>query len=724
MPRVTTNQTNFTSGEVSPKCYGRVDIARYQNGAAAMPNCVVDVYGGANRRDGQRFIAPTKDSTKKSRLIPYIFNTTQAYMLEFGDLYMRVYVQSGGQVLVGPTPYEIATPYTEAMLSSLDYTQGADTMFLFHPAVPIQVLHRIASDYWTIGPAPITVEPFDEIGHTFPVILTLSNATVGTGRTATVPSATFLASDVGRRIAYQSGLALITGFTSSTSVTVTVQVAFSGVSLPASAWELLDSPQTTVTPSAKDPVGAAITLTAAADAWRTVDVGKFVRINGGMVQITAGGTATVANAVIKEELDSVVAAPANAWSLESSVWNANNGYPSTGALYEQRLTVAGSPRYPQTVWGSRSGLFYDFTIGTNDDDAFSFALPSTGQINPIQRMVTAKSLFPLTYGGEFTMEGGNDLPLTPTNVKSRAPSVYGCNNVKPLRIGNEIMFVQRAGRKIRSLAFSITTDTYTAPNIAVLAEHITVSGIVDMAYQQEPNSTLWCVRADGKIAALTIDRDEGVIAWTPLNTDGLYESVASIPNATGDETWMIVHRTINGVQKRYVERFDTSLYTDCAITGTDVVGKKIWTGIDHLEGKSVAVKADGTYVGMFTVTAGAITLLRNARAVEIGLPFSNSVKLLRPELQGGEGSAQANPQRIHEVSMLLADTIGCTINGDVIAFREFGEDLLDVPPQQFSGYKRAGLTEWTRGDQNVTISQDEPYPFHLLSVVRKLTVNS
>ena len=724
MPRVTINQTNFTAGEVSPKCYGRVDISRYQNGAASMMNCRVDIYGGASRRPGKRFIAPTKTHSQRSRLVPYIFSTTQAYVLEFGHLYMRVYVASGGQVLVGPTPYEIATPYTEAMLPEMDYTQGADTMFIFHQGVMINVLRRIASDFWVLNEAPVTVIPFDEIGRVFPETLTLSSAAVGAPRTATASGGIFLQADVGRRITYQSGTALVTGYTSATVVTISITNAFPGTLLPANGWELLDSPVSGVTPSAKDPVGAIITLTADLPSWRTEDKGKFVRINGGLCRIFSFTSSTVVDAEIKLELTSVVEAPQNSWSLESPVWDTLRGFPRTGALYEQRLTAAGSPAYPQTVWGSKSGLYYDFTPGVVDDDGFSFSLPSTGQINPIQRMVTAKALFPLTYGGEYTMEGGNDLPLTPTNVKSRAPSVYGCNNVKPIRVGNEILFVQRAGRKIRSLAYSITTDTYSAPDLTVLAEHITQSGITDMAYQQEPGSTLWCVRADGKMASLTLDRDEGVTAWTPQSTDGLYESVASIPNGTGDETWVIVNRTIGGVTKRYVERFDTTLYTDCAINGTDGVGKAIWTGIDHLEGKSVAVKADGVYMGLFTVTAGAITLPRNAFAVEIGLPFSNSVTLLRPELQSGEGSAQGNPQRIHEVSLLLADTTGAKINGDEIAFREFGENLLDVPPELFSGFKRAGLTEWTRGEQQVTITQDEPYPFNLLAVVRKITVNS
>lgn len=724
MPRVTIDQYNFTAGEVSPKCYGRVDVTRYQNGAAAMPNCVVDIHGGARRRPGSAFIAETKVSAKRSRLVPYIFSTTQAYMLEFGHLYMRVYVQSGGQVLSGGLPYEIATPYTEDMLAEMDYTQGADTMFIFHRGKPIHILQRVASDYWALRPAPITVAPFDEIGHSFAVTLTLSNAAVGTGRTATASAAAFLTGDVGRRIAYQSGAALITGFTSSTVVTVNIESAFPVSVLPASAWELLDSPQAAVTPSADSPVGASITLATTIDAWRTADVGKFVRINGGMVQIDGVTGPQNAQATIKEELTSVVASPASAWTLEASVWNSAYGYPSTGALYEQRLTVAGSPRYPQTVWGSRSGLFFDFTIGTNADDAFSFGLPSTGQINPIQRMATAKALMPLTYGGEYTMEGGNDEPLTPTSVKSRSPSVYGCNQVKPVRIGNEVLFVQRAGRKVRSLAYRIESDTYNAPDLTVLAEHISTSGIVDMAYQQEPGSRLWCVRADGKLATLTLDRDEGVIAWTPQQTDGLYESCASIPNAQGDEVWFIVQRNVGGQVKRYVERFDATFYTDCAIVGTDGAGKSVWGGIDHLEGESVAVRADGIYVGTFTVVGGEIELPREAFAVEIGLPFSNSVTLLPPDIQAGDGSSQGNAQRVHEVSLLLAETIGAKINGDEIAFREFGEHLLDVAPEAYSGMKRAGLTEWSRGEQKITVSQDEPYPFNLLAVVRKITINS
>jgi hypothetical protein len=224
---------------------------------------------------------------------------------------------------------------------------------------------------------------------------------------------------------------------------------------------------------------------------------------------------------------------------------------------------------------------------------------------------------------------------------------------------------------------------------------------------------------------MTLDRDEGVTAWTPLETDGIYESVASIPNTTGDEVWVVVQRLVNNAVRRYVERFDSSRYTDCGITGFNIGGAAVWAGLGHLEGEEVAVKADGVYMGLFTVTGGQITLPRDAFNVEIGKLFSNSVTLLRPEVQAGDGTAQGNAQRVHEISVLIMNSVGMKINGDEVAFREFGTELLDEAPGIFSGFKRAGLVQWVRDDQQeITITQDEPYPFHLLSVVRKLTVNS
>ena len=721
MPRITLIQTNFTAGELSPRMRGRVDIARYANGADLIENGWPLVHGGIKRRDGTLFCAETKFSAKRSRLIPYVFNKSQAYIVEFGDLYVRFFQSNGSQIESSPgVPLELVSPYTEAMLPDIDYVQGADTMFLFHTGVPIHRLRRITDTQWSLAPAPFVTTPFEESGIAVTTAATLSLETVGTGRTLTSSVPVFLASDVGRHVVSGGGFALITAFTSTTVVTVEILTAFAGTAL--ATWDILESPYTTCTASAKDPVGAAISLTLAAAGWRTDDVGKFVKINRGLVQITGFTSNTVVTGIIKTVLDSVVAASAGSWSLEASVWTAANGYPATGTLYEQRLVAAGSPKFPQTIWLSRVGESLNFELGTRDDDAMSFTVASD-QINPVLHMAQVKVLIALTYGGEFSLTGGVEKPITPTNVQVKNQSVYGCNKVRPVRIGNELYFVQRSDRKLRAMAYKFDSDAYGSPDMSVLSEHITESGITDMAYQQEPESILYLVRADGVLATLTVDRDQDVVGWARQTTDGLFESVASIPVAGGEEVWAVVKRNIDGNDVRYVERFSAGKNTDCCITGTSGPGAATWSGLDHLEGELVDIVADGVVMQQATVAGGAITLPRNAFAVEIGLHYKTAVKTLTPEVQGSNGSMQGNSMRIGEITLRFLDTIGCTLDGQPISFRNLGEDVLDNPLEPFTGDKRVESLGWDRGTAQLLIEQDQPLPFHLLCMIMKLTFN-
>ncbi|NVZ61255.1 hypothetical protein HX867_04095 [Pseudomonas gingeri] len=715
MPRLTIDQTNFTAGELSPRMLGRVDIARYQNGAEIIENAWPVVHGGCVRRDGTLFTAVTKFPAKRSRLIAYVFNESQAYMCEFGDLYVRIYLSDGTYSGV-----ELVSPYTEAMLFAMEYVQGADTMFLFHSQVPIYRLRRSTNTDWTLAPAPFVTRPFDEKGISFTTTLTLSAATVGTGRTATSAVAAFQPADVGREIWAGGGVAKITAYTSATVVTIEIVNAFSATAL--TAWALKGSPQTTNTPSAKDPVGAVITLSLGAAGWRTDDVGKFVKINRGLVEITAYSSTTVVSAIIRSALDATVASPANAWSLEASVWNDIDGYPRAGTLYQQRLAVAGSPNYPQTIWQSRTGEYLNFELGTKDDDALSYNVTSD-QINPILHMAQINALIPLTYGGEFTVTGGVEKPITPTNIQTKNPSSYGCNNVRPVRIGNELYFMQKSGRKLRAMAYKYDSDSYGSPDMSVLSEHATTSGIVDMTYQQEPESILFMVRNDGVLATMTVDRDQDVIGWARQVTDGKYESVASIPIATGEQVWAIVNRTINGVQTRYVERFTSGIRVDGGVIATSGPGIATWPGLGHLEGKTVDIVADGVVMQQQVVTGGQITIPRNAFTVQIGLPFKTMIKTLTPEVQGATGSAQGNSMRIAEITLRFLQTTGCNVNGQPIAFRSLGSQALDKPPELFTGDHRLENLGWDRGSASLVIEQNQPLPFHLLSVIKKMSIN-
>lgn len=723
MPKVTTTQTNFTAGEIDPRMWGRFDVARYNNGAAIIENAWPVIWGGVQKRWGTMFAVATKYADKRARLIPFVFNRSQAYWLEFGDQYMRVHTEAGRIETSPGVAYEIATPYTEAMLPSLDYCQGSDTMILWHGSAYPRRLRRVTDANWILDNAPFNPAPFDEIGFRPAAGLTLSALTVGTGRTATASAASFLASDVGRQIwAGAAGVATITAFGSTTSATVSITTAFDALTYTATNWQITGSPQTTCTPSATGPVGDTITLTLAADGWRSTDVGKHVVINDGLCRITGYTNATSVSAVLLRALTTTVASIANAWTLNDQVWNQYDGYPSTGTFHEQRLVAAGTISYPQTIWGSGVGDYFGFQLGVNDDEAFAFGVASDS-LNIIQYLSSMEALVALSYGGAHTLEGGVEKPITPTNVRAKPRSNRGCEQVRPVRIGSEEIFLQRGAKRVRALAYDETNYKWSSPDISVLAGHITEVGISEMSWHEEPGTLLFAARTDGVLASSTYDRDQDVVGWARQVTSGVVESVATIPASGGDKTALIVRRTVNGSTVRYIEKFDASASTDCSITGVSVPGATVWTGLSHLEGESVAVVADGAPQPEQVVTGGQITLPRKAYAVTIGLPYTMRVKLLPPEVSGGAGASQGNPQRTHKVTVRLFETQGLKINGEEVGFRRLGEDVLGQAVDPFSGIKSAVSMGWDVGNSPLEITHGTPLPCHILSVTRRFTFN-
>lgn len=815
MPRVSYSQTNFTSGELSPRIYGRTDLDRYGNGLEEATNVIALIHGGSPRRPGTLYVNAAKYANKRSRLVPFVFSQDVAYMLEFGDLYVRVYKDSA-QVA------EIVSPYDEDDVQTLDFCQGEDTMFLTHQLFIPRRLRRFSDSSWAIDEVPFTTRPFDEQGHVPLIDLTLSSAAVGS-RTATLTTGFFLPSDVGRTLSCGPGVGTVTGYTSATVVTLDVTSAFASTALAGGTWILNDSPYALIRASKAGVVGetislygapsrnatvtlsaktGAITLTASAsifapadvgkkfwagageaaitgytsgtqvsattstdfedttyntggfgmtgDVWRGGDVLDYVRLNSGLLQIQLWVNAAEVTARVITEMDGLVAAAPLSWSLEQSVWDDVNGYPRTCTLHEQRLWFAGSVRYPQTVWGSRTAEYLDFTKGTDDDSAVSFTIASN-EVNPISYLMSMRTLVAHTYGGEFSIQGGVEKPITPTNIRVRQESAHGCTSVRPVMVGRESVFVQRAGRKVRSLGYRYDVDGYTAPDLSALAEHITVYGVTEMAWQQEPDQLLWAVRGDGAMLTCTIDRDQSVIAWDKHYTDGAFESVAAIPAGDREVVYAIVHRTVNGSTVRYLERFDDTtepiasaaptgyppfaeplVYgctVDCGKVIDSVGGTDTFSGLGHLEGCEVDVVADGLPMGSFTVAAGAIVLPRDAFRVIVGLHFQSRMVLLTPEIGTGTGTAQGNSMRVSEVSIRFLKTIGAQVydgDGNLVgdlSFRQFGPGILDAAPAPFTGLKRMEQLGWERGRAKLVIVQDQPLPFHVQSVVRKLQVN-
>ena len=774
MARVAVQLTNFTGGELSPRLDGRNDLAKYASGCSTLENLVVYPHGSAARRPGTNFVAEVKDSTKKTRLIPFEFSTTQTYMLEFGNQYIRFY-KDNGQILSGGSAYEISTPYLEAELFDLKFAQSADVMYICHPNHEVEKLSRTGHTSWSLTDVDFTNGPYLDTNIST-TTLNPGSHTVGTGVALVASAVTginngsgFVSTDVGRLVRFRDGYGKITGVTDTTNATITI---------------------------IKD-LGSA---TASTD-----------------------------------------------WSL--GAFSDTTGHPSCVTFFEQRLVFAATLNNPQTVYFSKSGDYenMDANIGGTiaDDDSIIYTIASN-QVNAIRFMTATRTLIIGTAGGEFAVSGGGaDNAITPTNILIKKQSNHGAANVDAIAVGNATLFLQRARRKIRELAFNFDVDGYVAPDMTILAEHITEGGLTQIAYQQEPNQIIYATREDGELVGLTYQREQQVVAWhrhifggrfgvatltvsdyaniangtklTLTKSDGttvdfnsttgtagtnefktetnnnttatnlktainahanftatvssavvtvtetaheatgyltirsfdstrltatsegkaMVDSVAVIPTDDKEyQTWVIVKRTINGATKRYVEYlneldFDetdnTSFnFLDSALSYSGSAATNI-SGLSHLEGQVVAILADGSTHPNKTVSSGAITLDRSAKNVKVGLAFTSLLQTMRLDAGSQDGTSQGKTKRIYDITVRMFETIGIEVGPNLndmerIPFRS-SADLMDegIPP--FTGDKEVEFRGNYETDGFIYVRQTQPLPFTILSLYPRLVTN-
>lgn len=477
----------------------------------------------------------------------------------------------------------------------------------------------------------------------------------------------------------------------------------------------------TITPSGTT---GTITLTASASLFDALHVGALWRIQHtavyGYVRIIAFASATSVTAEVLSALDGS-GTPAAAW--REGLYSNKRGHAGAITIFEQRLILDGGPARLQTVVGSSTRNILDMTPGVNDDDAFVFQIGSK-QLSSIKYFApTANNLMIGTLRQEYTMKGGNNNPVTPTNVVIRPETNYGSSSAQPIEADNTILFVQRSGRRVREFKFDFEREGMRADDLSILAEHMTESGLKELQFELEPFQRVLGVRNDGQIAVLTRIQEQNITAWIRwLTNDGddIFESVATIPHPDGDrdQTWTIVQRNVGGV-KRYVERFDDTIRQDSGLSNTFAPPANVFTNLGHLEGRIVSVNADGTVRPDETVTNGQITIEGPAATdVDVGLRYEPRFIPLAPEQNFQDGPTHGRPRRIIRVRVFVEDTVGLVINDEEIPFRAAGDPMDEaVPP--FTGYKDIVQTKWVQGagDSGIEIKQSDPLPWRVIAVV-------
>ena len=317
-----------------------------------------------------------------------------------------------------------------------------------------------------------------------------------------------------------------------------------------------------------------------------------------------------------------------------------------------------------------------------DDDAIIYTIASN-QVNAIRFMTATRTLIIGTAGGEFAVSGGGtDIAITPTNILIKKQSNNGAANVDALAVGNATLFLQRAKRKLRELAYNFDVDGYIAPDLTILAEHISEGGFKQLSYQQEPNQIIWCVRNDGQLVGLTYQREQQVVAWHRhiFGGNAVCESVATIPTDDSEyQTWVINKRTIDGSTKRYVEfihQYDFDETDDTSFNFLDSQlsydGSPATTisGLSHLEGEEVSILADGATHPNKTVSSGSITLDRSASKVKVGLPYTSLLQTMRIDAGSQNGTSQSKTKRIYEITVRLYESIGIEVGPDLTILAE------------------------------------------------------
>ncbi len=776
MPPSAPGLVALNGGEWSKRLWARYDNAKYLNSLRTCENFVPLVHGPVIRRPGFKFLSWMRRNENDLRIIPFIYSQDQSYILEFTDdgssKKIRFYrnrsaitetaktitgitkaspavvtaaahgYSAGDEVFitgvvgmtqvngrrfrVGSAPttnsfklldpitgtnidssgyttyssagtaariYEVTHPYAAADLPSLKWTQALDTMYLFCPGYAPRKLTRTTDTSWAFSTPTFNEGPYLP-ENTTPTSLTLG-ALSGTGVAYTFSSTTGVnngagttANDVGRLI------------------------------------------RVLTKKNADDPPPFA---------WATVRIATVTSTTTGTVDFVKVGEA--------DQTDSKVQ-----WRL--GYWNDLMGWPTCGVFHKGRLWLASSASYPENVWGSDAENYQRFSPSP-DDGPSAGNIPEATPANCITLVASddqaaivrwLSPIRPLMAGcssGEQAIKASNlDESLGPDNATISSASSVGAANILPARVDSVGLFLDRTRRRLHELSYTLQADNVVAVDLSLYAEHIgQVSPFRRIAWQRNPWRVLWACRDDGALVGFTYEREQQVIAWHrhPLGgINAVVVDVAVIPGDGQDEVYCVVERTINGGTRRFLEymvndRWASSatdredwFYVDSGLT-YDSTPVSSLSGLDHLEGQTVTILADGAAHATKTVTAGTITLDRSASVVQVGLGYSSILETNNLEVGNPQGSAVGRPKTLHSANVQLFDSLGGKVGPasdklETLLYRT-PSDVMDSAPPLFTGSKKV---EWPGGwqrEKRIYFIQDQPLPMNLAGFAPAMQTN-
>lgn len=765
MAKVTPIQTNFTGGEISPRLLGRVDLQKYASSIERCENFTIYPHGGLTKRSGTRFIAEVKDSSKITRLVPFIFSTVQAYILEFGDEYIRFY-RNEGQIQSGSSAFEIASPWEENELAALDFTQSADILYVFHPFHQPREVSRTGHTSWTISLYDPGDGPFLSENVTSTTLT--PSGTSGAGLTVTASSTTgingntgFQTTDVARHLRILQGgkwgSAQITARASTTSVTVTTFSGFDFENTSASEdWRLgawssttgwpscgtfyqqrlfaannTDQPNTVwgtrtaafneMSPTNRDAEvldDSALTLQLASDqvnAIRWLYSAKQLQIG------TSGGPF-----LISSGRDDLAVTPTNVVAHKETSDGCADAKPvgaSKATLFiDRNKTKIRELAYVLDVDGFTTP---DLTLLAEHITAANVAelAYSKAPDNIVWVRLADGTLRAVTYEREQDVVawqrhvvGGPSGSATIT-VTDFANIAVGTKITVTKSDGSEVVFTSEAisgsaPTGTNGWRPNASNDT-TADNIfTAINAHADFTVANPSANVVTINET---IRAG--VDPIKITTGDSTRLAATSEAVALVKSIAAIPTTdeTQDQLYLIVERTINGTTKQYVEFLEQSFDTEKGDTATTAFfvdsglsysGSATTTlsGLGHLEGQTVRILGNGATHPDRVVSSGSISLDRSVTAAHVGLGYTAKIKTLDPEVAVEYGPSQGKTRRVERLTFRLVDTFNLKFGTN--------EQSLELIPFRMPAHPMDSVTLFT-GDKRVILQHDPTRQFSL-----------
>lgn len=736
MTRATTILPSYNAGELSPRLHGRVDQNVYGIGCKTMLGWIPTIEGGAIAAPGTRYI---NTAAGQCRLIEFEYSPTQGYVIEASNRKLRFYTNDERIETAPGVPYQLGSPWSYADTLQLDYQQAADVLFMVGAGQKPKKLERHSAVTFALVDLDLKNGPIGDGNDDEAKTITASGTfSAGGSVTITASAAIFASTDVGSLFEIESAdLSDIKSWEPGVKISVGDVRTWDGRVYVATATYDGGTLRLTGGNAPEHDRGAEWDGSGTPDAnGNTYGVlWEFKYGFVGLVKITGFTSTTVVSAeVIRPLADNVATKPTWLWAF--GAFSNTRGWPDHVAIWNQSLVLTKDSTVYTSVIGDYENFDRRDTSGNFQRDlAGQFSLPVPSKI---QWLEPDRLLLIGTEKGEASAERliTNNQTAGPPAFEVRPQGRNGSSTIRPIPAMGRTLFVQRVGRRLLEFDFDALREGYKAPDLTRLAIHIGRKGFTELAWQQEPERLVWAAMDDGTLAALTYDPEQQVMGWCrrELGAGMLVESICRITDPEGkrDQIWIAANldgtRLVLLMSKVWELGDDQqdAVLVDAGLS-YDGAPATLFSGLDHLNGKTVDILADGKPHPQRVVSGGAVTLDYAASKVHIGLPFAAVLTTLPIEAGQSEGTAQGKLKRIIGLLLRLLEAQGLRVyvqtDPDPIAIEtRVPDDPMDEAVPLFTGdYPLTGIGTYERLGQ-ITIERFQPTPATLLAIMPILEV--